>query len=104
LRQLLSSDGQASGVVAGGCKLAQPFEKAQRLKNCCVDSDADSGVAVLDPLESGTAREGAIGHHTGGKTSAPAGIAKVLPKLTKGALNRYGGAVWGWHGCKLHVS
>jgi hypothetical protein len=73
------------------------------LKNCRVDSDADSGVTALDSLESGTAREGAIGHHTGGKTSTPAGIAKVLPELTKGALNRYGGAVWSWHECKRHV-
>jgi hypothetical protein len=97
LRQLLRSDGQASGVVGRSRKLAQAFKKAERLKNRRIDSDADSGVAVLDPLQSGTAREGAIGHDAGGKTSTTPSIAKILAKLAEGSADGYGGPVWGWH-------
>jgi hypothetical protein len=103
LRQLLGSDGEAGGVAAGSGKLGQPVEKPKCQKYGRIDSNSYSGVALFDPLKRGAGRKSPLGHNARRKTSTPTGIAKVLPEVTERVSNGDGGAVGGWHECKLGV-
>jgi hypothetical protein len=73
------------------------------LENRGINSDAHPGVPPLDPLESRTASEGAVGHYGRRKAATPPGIMEVLPELTESSLDGYGWAVRGGHKRKLRV-
>jgi hypothetical protein len=63
LGQIVGGDGQTRFVPRRFGKAAQPVQKSQRLKHGGVNTDGDSMVAGLDPLQRRTACEGSLRYH-----------------------------------------
>ena len=85
LRQFGAGERLSNRVVADVSDLAQTGEQAKRLKDTCVNADADTGVPGLDLLKGRTGREGALRHDSHWQPPTPTGIVDVRTELAQGA-------------------
>lgn len=98
LGELIEREPETDAVRRGVGELAEAVEKAEGVEDGGVDAHAHRGVARLDALQGGAARERAVRDDASGQAAAAAGVADVATELAQGAADGGGGAVGSGHG------
>ena len=97
LGQFRAGQRLSNRVVAYVGYLAKTVEQAERLKDACINADADIGVPSLDLLQGRAGREGALCDNSHWQPPAPTGIVDVCTKLAQDAPHSGGRAMWCGH-------
>ena len=74
---------QPNDVLSRVGQIPEPPMEAEHEENARVVSECDSRVPAFDPVQSGAAQHGALGHERRGDAAAPAGVAEVSAELAE---------------------
>lgn len=89
-------------IVADVSDHAQTIEQAKRLKDACVNADADTAVTGFDFLQGGAGRKGTFRHDRHRQSPTSSGIVNIRSELAQSPAYGGGRIVWCWHLLSSH--